>query len=895
MSYLERIQSSGISRRGFVKASAAAAAALSVAGIAGCAPNSVEETAEETAGSEQRDLVSGEWKTASCWHNCGGRCVNKALVQDGVVIRQKTDDTHEDSPEYPQQRGCLRGRSQRKQVFADDRLKYPMKRKNWSPDNPQGDLRGKDDWERISWDEAFQYVADEMNKIKDQYGNRAFYLDSWTMNTEYRRLFGLFGGYINGWGTCSFGNYSLSPQNCGFSAAGGFETCNDRFDFENCEKIVMLGVNPAWSAFGMPINILKAAHDAGATFVGIDPVYNETYSLLDADWIPLYPGSDTAFLLGLAHSLIVQDDNGSLIDWDFLDKAVLGFDADHMPEGVDEKDNFMDYVLGTYDGQPKDAEWASRHCGASADRIMALAKEIGKDNKVALLTSWAPARTNNSDNLPQLFMIIGAMTGHMGKSGHMTTCVDSQTFGNHGPSLVKPGGSGLEEIPNPENDYVNDTQAWSMILGEPYNYTGQSNDGIEWKPCEVRTADIHMIFHGGGNRLQSRQAILQGVEAHRKVDFVVTATTFFTNDAKYSDIVLPVNTEWEREGGMVTGNREMVIMYQKIVDSLYESKDDQDIVKGIGEKLGISAEELYPYDRKQQLFNMAAGTIVAKETGVSSSGMANPFTDDGSQNADSDYELLLTITQEDIDRWGVEGQPQEGRIPISQLEETGVYQIERSKGDNYGFIAFEDFVKDPEANPRPYSESGKLEAYSKALADKVNGMGYENSDIKPIPTFIQPLNGHEDTYSDFEKGTKGDYPFQVVTMHYMGRSHTTFGNIAQLQEAFVSPVMINTVDANDLGIESGDTVMLTSKYGKTLRTAVVTNRIIPECIGLTHGSWSDYDEENGIDYGGSDNILFGNDVAGQGTSGFNTLIVKVEKIDTELVPDCDKPRRIIEL
>ena len=292
---------------------------------------------------------------------------------------------------------------------------------------------------------------------------------------------------------------------------------------------------------------------------------------------------------------------------------------------------------------------------------------------------------------------------------------------------------------------------------------------------------------------------------------------------------------------------------------------------------------------------MAAGTIVAKETGVSSSGMANPFTDDGSQNADSDYEPLLTITQEDIDRWGVEGQPQEGRIPISQLEETGVYQIERSKGDNYGFIAFEDFVKDPEANPRPYSESGKLEAYSKALADKVNGMGYENSDIKPIPTFIQPLNGHEDTYSDFEKGTKGDYPFQVVTMHYMGRSHTTFGNIAQLQEAFVSPVMINTVDANDLGIESGDTVMLTSKYGKTLRTAVVTNRIIPECIGLTHGSWSDYDEENGIDYGGSDNILFGNDVAGQGTSGFNTMIVKVEKVDTELVPDCDKPRRIIEL
>ena len=117
MSYLERIQSSDISRRGFVKASAAAVAALSVAGIAGCAPNSVEET-EETTTTEARDIVSGEWKSAACWHNCGGRCVNKVLVRDGVAIRQKTDDSHEDSPEYFQQRSCVRGHSQRMQCFG---------------------------------------------------------------------------------------------------------------------------------------------------------------------------------------------------------------------------------------------------------------------------------------------------------------------------------------------------------------------------------------------------------------------------------------------------------------------------------------------------------------------------------------------------------------------------------------------------------------------------------------------------------------------------------------------------------------------------------------------------------------------------------------------------------
>ena len=56
---------------------------------------------------------AGKWVAAACWQNCGGRCLNKANVVDGVVTRVKTDDTHPDSADFPQQRGCARGRSQR--------------------------------------------------------------------------------------------------------------------------------------------------------------------------------------------------------------------------------------------------------------------------------------------------------------------------------------------------------------------------------------------------------------------------------------------------------------------------------------------------------------------------------------------------------------------------------------------------------------------------------------------------------------------------------------------------------------------------------------------------------------------------------------------------------------
>src|SRR5690606_34757378 len=129
-------------RRSFLKWSTAlSGTAVLSKGLAG----GIYPTARSAAAAAE-----GEWIPVACWHNCGGRCVNKVLVKDGVVVRQKTDDTHEDSADFPQQRGCARGRSQRRQVFGADRLKYPMKRKNWEPGTGgKRELRGRDEWVRI--------------------------------------------------------------------------------------------------------------------------------------------------------------------------------------------------------------------------------------------------------------------------------------------------------------------------------------------------------------------------------------------------------------------------------------------------------------------------------------------------------------------------------------------------------------------------------------------------------------------------------------------------------------------------------------------------------------------------------------------------------------------------
>src|SRR5690606_24136279 len=123
----------------------------------------------------------------------------------------------------------------------------------------------------------------------------------------------------------------------------------------------------------------------------------------------------------------------------------------------------------------------------------------------------------------------------------------------------------------------------------------------------------------------------------------------------------------------------------------------------------------------------------------------------------------------------------------------------------------------------------------------INNMGY--SKIKPYPTYIQPVEGYEATFKDWVNKEKGDYPYQVINPHYYRRSHTVFDNVLWLREAWPNPVFINSQDAKEKGIKDGDTVLITSKHGKVLRHACVTDRFMPGVIGLPHGAWVDIDEE----------------------------------------------------
>lgn len=802
-----------------------------------------------------------EWITAACWHNCGGqRCLLKAHMIDGVLQKVKTDDTHPDSPNYPQIRACARGRAQQQQVFGADRLKYPMRRKHWAPGGGDRELRGRDEWVRISWDEALDLVAAEIKRIKAEHGNEAIM----ETGSFLSRPLSLYGGAVRSWGTTSWGTWYYTGPKIGLGDGLNITSHNDRLDLRNSELIVIWGGNPAWSAQGNAMSFYMEAKRAGARFIFIDPLYNDSAMVLADEWVPVRPATDHALALGMAHTLLVEDDPDSnpLIDWDFLERCTVGFDARHMPEGADPKQNFRDYVLGTFDGVAKSPEWAATICGVSPAMIRRLARDIATTRRVALLTAWAPARTNATDSWPQIFMTLGAMTGHIGQPGRMTGVSCWEYTANGGPAIIGAGSPGVPGLEVEQiNVKINNNELWDAILEGKYTAGYQ----------DVRDIDIRMIVHDGASALNQKVGMVKGIKAHRKVEFVLTQNYVFNTNAKYSDIVLPVTTQWERVGNLY-GNREHLIWARQVSQPLFEARDDEWIAVELGKRLGVDPAQVAPLSPQQQVYNRLAGAWVLKEDG-------------------SEKEPLLTISAEEIAALGAVGEPQQGRIPLAELREKGIYSVPRAPGDKLGYIAHAAFRADPTANPLP-TPSGKLEIYCTDIVDFVKNSGF--SEIAPIPVYARPIEGYEDTFEDWERRVKGQFPLQLVTIHYRRRTHSVFDNLPWLREQFPQEFLMNPLDAAARGIRQGDVVKISSRHGAVLRPVQLIERLMPGVVMLGEGAWSQVDEATGLDLAGATNTLNGAIPVGQGAQGWNTCNVQVEKYTGPLVlaPDVQWPQRI---
>ena len=631
-----------LTRRSFVKWSAAVGGTAALSG--GGAKYGLQWAAQTDAATDATVIPTG------CAHNCGGRCVLKAWVQDGSITRITSDD-RPDSFEDPQLRACMRGRSYRRRVYHPDRLKYPMKRVG---------ERGEGKFERVSWDEALDTVASEMQRIKDEYGNEAL-LNHYASGggSALRgagasgRLMNLFGGslnYYNSYSTACTGY--ATPYTLGTSLSG-----HSRDDLSNSKLILAWGWNPTETIFGTNTQYyLKEARKAGAKVIVIDPRMSMTASGAADEWIPIYPGTDNALMDAMAYVMITE----GLHDQEFLDTYAVGFDEDHMPDGVPAGNSYKSYVMGDADGTAKTPEWAEAITRIPRDRIVSLAREFATTKPAALVQGWGMQRRAYGEQPVRGGINLAAMTGNIGISGGWGSGAGYCGRGTAVGGL--PGGENPVEAAIP-------VFLWTEAILRGTELTAEEGlvgtDGL--------SSNLKLIYNCGGNTLINQHSnINRTAEILRDtslVEFIVVHEHFMTPSAKFADILLPAATQMEQDDLCTTWVwGDSLIAINKAIEPLFESKTDYEICAEVAERLGIGEE----------------------------------YTEGGKSHEDWLREMVAVTEEAHPDFPGYEAWRAEG-VFVPVYDEP--------------HIAYKEFREDPEGNPLE-TPSGKIEIFSKDLWDQ---------------------------------------------------------------------------------------------------------------------------------------------------------------------------------
>lgn len=665
-SYRKSPLTTPVNRRGFLKWSAfLGGTALSAGPFRSTAhAGDILENSSKKFLPEERMI-----RTGCPSHNCGGRCLLKVFVKDGLIIRIEGDDRQPDSIENPQLRPCIRGRGYRRRQYHPDRLKYPMKRVG---------RRGEGRFERITWNEALDKMAEELIRVRDRYGNQALYVpygtggySQLTGRQTAQRLMNLIGGSLGFYNSYSWA--CIRPATV--SVYGTNTTGNQRQDWLNSRYILMWSWNPAEMRDGTNSEyFIQKAREKGARVVCIDPRMTLSAVSLADEWIPIRPGTDTAMMSAMAQVMIEEN----LYAAEFVRTHCVGFDGSQMPEGCENEESYEDYILGRRDGTPKTPEWAEPICGVPRETIRRIAREYATIKPAILYQGYGMQRRAYGEQPVRAGCVLPAITGNVGIPGGWAG----------GMGLQAPDGGPFWNVfptgPNPIEAII-PSFLWSEAVLRGSTMTAK--DGV--KRADRLESDIKLIWAVASNCLINQHGnINRSAEIladESRVEFLAVQDNFLTSTARFADLLLPACTQfecWGLEDGWKYGDE--VILMPKIVDPPFETKSDFRICADIAARLGL--EDAYTEGKSERdwiewIFNQYRRTR---------------FPDLPS------FDELLESN-------------------------AGVYSVPVKKPA----VAFTDFRRDPIHFPLP-TPSGKIEIFSKELFDRDDPVN-----IPAVPKYIQ--------------------------------------------------------------------------------------------------------------------------------------------------------------
>lgn len=584
-----------MTRRSFLKMTGVAAGALGLAGASSMlttdgwlSPASAHATVDE--------------HIARTYHqsHCGGMCSLACTVRDGRLVKVQPNGVG--NPAF--QTICLKGISEVSHIYGKGRVQTPLRRVG---------ERGSGQFEPISWDEAFDEIAEHIKSTQAAHGRDSIMVVA-TAEADFGFLAPMLGAQTGGFDGIDVGTGNGLDPAMGFGA--GYAMCApEARDWQRSKLVLTVGSNYCESSLPNVFTFFDAK-DAGAHMVTVDPHYSTTASKSD-EWIPIEPGTDAALFLGMITHIIDND----LVDTDFmLQHSSMPFlvDAetgrlirDHEPRMQDdevetgEENPFFvidarsgravpytecssprlsgsvsvkgrnaitvwDILLDNQKNYP--IEWAAKITGIDAERIASLAEEYAEGPSSLALGWGGNDKMTNADIAGHAAAVLVAITGNVGKPGTGVGVYVGQSYNSYAPVL------GAWEMPEDWVPAASEVSIYDM----PY-----------------KENNCHAAIFCGDIVAQHLANMNETCDWVKTLDFVVSMDPYFTEGAKWSDYILPCTSRFEYDepfGNVKTGYSQIVIQ-EKIIDPLFEARTDLWIQRELADRLGISGIPSSSVDR----------------------------------------------------------------------------------------------------------------------------------------------------------------------------------------------------------------------------------------------------------------------------------------------------------
>jgi biotin/methionine sulfoxide reductase len=463
-------------------------------------------------------------------------------------------------------------------VHAPSRVQRPFVRKGWLDGSSDGSGRGREPFVPVDWPTALDRIAAELTRVRTMHGNAAIFAGSYGWSSAGRvhhaktllhRFLNGIGGFVGQLTNYSYGAAMiLLPRIVGTNDPVTGPVTDWRSIARHTDLMVMFGgaalKNGKVTAGGAGEHLyepaLRQAREAGVEFVSISPVREDAPDFIEAEWLPVRPNSDTALMLALAHTLIVEN----LHDRAFLDRYTVG------------ADRLIAYVLGESDSLPKTPEWAAAITEIDAETMRTLARRMAA-GRTMLTAAWSLQRADHGEQPFWMLIALAAMLGQIGLPGG--------GFG-FGYGSLNGMGAARHDIAAPSMSTGANPLGFSIPVARVADLLLEPGGTFEFNGRRETYPDIKLVYWAGGNPFHHHQDLNRLQQAFRRPETVIVHEPWWTATARHADIVLPATTTLERDDVGASSRDRYVIAMHKAIEPVGEARDDFDIFADLAERMG---------------------------------------------------------------------------------------------------------------------------------------------------------------------------------------------------------------------------------------------------------------------------------------------------------------------